>query len=350
MLSFRDIHNMLAAADSASVMSLLAKADDVRKQTVGDDVHIRGLIEISNHCRRNCLYCGLRSGNKNIQRYRIEEDRLLSIVGQLARRGVKTAVIQGGEDPAISPDRICRLVEKIKSSYDIAVTLSLGEYSRADYAAMSNAGADRYLLRHETTDEELHNKLRPDSSYARRRDCLEWIKESGMQTGAGMMIGLPGQTIESIVGDILFMKSLGVHMAGIGPFIPDPSTPLVNEAPGDFDLTMRALAATRIAIPSLLLPATTATGVLRESGRADALRCGANVLMVNATPDELRELYMIYPNKNRNEPVEDDPFRTAEDMIISIGRTVGRDYGHSPLITGNKISESNNECVADASC
>jgi biotin synthase len=262
----------------------------------------------------------------------MSDEETIAVVACMADSGIKTVVVQSGEDPALNALRVCRLVERIKSTYDIAVTLSLGEYSREDYASMRSAGADRYLLRHETSDNSLYAALHPDSSRARRLNCLEWIKEAGLQTGAGMMIGLPGQTIDSIAEDILFMKSLGVHMAGIGPFIPDPDTPLGYSEAGDFDLAMRTLAAARIAMPHLLIPATTATGVLRQGGRARALKFGANVIMVNATPDNFRELYKIYPNKDRDEPYSEDPFKTAREMIISEGRVVSEGYGHSPII------------------
>ncbi len=336
MLSFDQVRDMLASSDAESRERLRRAADDARKTCVGDEVHIRGLLEVSNYCRRDCLYCGLRRGNKKVSRYRMCDEEIIDVVARLAESGIKTAVIQSGEDPALNAMRVCRLVERIKSSFDIAVTLSLGEYSREDYVSMRSAGADRYLLRHETSDENLYAALHPDSSLANRLKCLEWIKDAGLQTGAGMMIGLPGQTIDSIAKDILFLRSFGVHMAGIGPFIPDPDTPLGDASAGDFDLAMRTLAVARLTMPHLLIPATTATGVLRHGGRARALQFGANVIMVNATPDNYRELYKIYPNKDRDEPYSEDPFKSARDMILSEGRIVSEGYGHSPIICGTR--------------
>jgi biotin synthase len=256
-------------------------------------------------------------------------EEIMKTVRHAAAMGRKTMVFQSGEDAKLTASWVSELVKKIKDEADVAITLSLGEYSRDDFIMMKEAGADRYLLKHETIDASIYRQLHPDMTYENRTQCLEWLKEAGFQVGAGMMIGLPGQTIESVADDILFMKQMEFDMAGIGPFIPHPDTPLAGAAPGTLKMTLKAVALTRIVIPYLLMPATTATGTIQPRGRERALQCGANVIMPNATPLKYRELYQIYPNRICVSETPDDCGKCVEMMVTSLGRKVATDYGHS---------------------
>ena len=324
-----EIINWLIEEDEERLQELWRRADTVRRESVGDEIHIRGIIEISNHCRRDCLYCGLRKSNIKLKRYRMAREEILGAVRRAAAAGRKTIVLQSGEDPLLTASRIAELIKNIKEEADVAVTLSLGEYSRGDYVAMKKAGADRYLLKHETIDPSLYQKLHPDMVYENRIRCLEWLKDAGFQVGAGIMIGLPGQTVESVADDILFMKRMEFDMAGIGPFIPHPDTPLADAPSGTLKMTLKTLALTRIAVPCLLIPATTAVGTIHPNGRELALQRGANVIMPNATPLKYRELYQIYPNRICIKETPDDCGICIEMMITSLGRKAATDYGHS---------------------
>lgn len=308
---------------------LYAEADAVRLAAVGDEVHIRALVEISNHCARDCYYCGLRRDNTVLKRYRMTQDEILECVRAAAARGRKTMVLQSGEDPKLTPEWVAELLRKIKNETDIAVTLSLGEYTHEGYAEMKAAGADRYLLKQETVNPELYANLHPDMKVENRIRCLEWLIELGFQTGSGMMIGLPGQTAEVIADDILFIKKMQFDMCGIGPFIPNPDTPMAADAQGALDMTLKAVALTRIAVPHLLMPATTAAGTVDPDGRRRALLCGANVIMPNATPLKYRALYNIYPNRQGIDDAEVDSMERIGELLKSIGRTISDGYGHS---------------------
>lgn len=329
MLTGNEIINFLKEQNQAEINRLLRKADRVRELSVGNEIHIRSLIEISNCCGRDCLYCGLRRSNRKLKRYRMTDEEIIEVVRKEAASGSKSVVLQSGEDAAIRADRVAGLVRKIKRKADVAVTLSLGEYSREDYLLMKDAGADRYLLKHETIDPELYGRLHPDMKYENRLLCLEWLKETGFQTGAGIMVGLPGQSLESIADDILFIDKIRADMAGIGPFIPHPNTPLAGASQGSLELTLKVIAITRLAIPELLIPATTAIGTIHPFGRELALQCGANVIMADVTPNGYRTLYDIYPGRaSPNGPPDVTLFKT-EKMIASLGRNVSTDYGHS---------------------
>ncbi|MEW6200528.1 MAG: [FeFe] hydrogenase H-cluster radical SAM maturase HydE [bacterium] len=328
-LSRGEICAVLETRNPVEIDNLFNTADRMRQRWVGDEVHVRGLIEISNHCRRDCLYCGLRKSNLKLERYRMTDDEIIETVRTAASLGARTIVIQSGEDPRLTSSRVAGLVGQIKDEVDVAITLSLGEYSPGDFIAMKRAGADRYLLKHETIDRGLYNRLHPDMDYENRICCLEWLKEAGFQVGAGIMVGLPGQTIESIADDILFMKFMELDMAGIGPFIPHPETPLCGAEAGTLEMTLKVIAITRIIIPCLLIPATTAIGTIEFGGRECALRCGANVIMPNATPQKYRKLYQIYPNRICADDSPENCLICVEGMIKSLGRNVATDFGHS---------------------
>lgn len=305
---------------------LYKQADKLRKEYVGDEVHLRGLIEFSNICRNNCMYCGIRKDNPQLKRYRMTPEELVETARRAAAIGFKTIVMQSGEDMWFSQKIMCDIVEKIKK-FDVAITLSIGERSYEDYKAFREAGADRYLMRIETTDKDLYHKLDPNMSWQHRHECLMMIKELGYELGSGIMVGLPEQTIESIADDLLYLQDIGIDMAGIGPFIPHAQTPLKDAAGGTLELALRTMAVMRIMMPDINIPATTAMESLHPQGRIRALQCGANVVMPNVTEGEYRRLYELYPGKIC---VDDTPTQCRSCIgmkIASIGRTVGLSYG-----------------------
>lgn len=305
---------------------LYKRADKIRHENVGDEVHLRGLIEFSNICRNNCMYCGIRKDNPLLKRYRMSEEELVETARRAAEMGFKTIVMQSGEDMWFSQERMCKIIEQIKK-FDVAITLSIGERSYEDYKAFREAGADRYLMRIETTDKDLYHKLDPNMSWQHRHECLLMIKELGYELGSGIMVGLPGQTIESIADDLIYLQDIGIDMAGIGPFIPHAQTPLKDAAGGTLELGLRTMATMRIMMPDINIPATTAMESLHPQGRIRALQCGANVVMPNVTEGEYRRLYELYPGKIC---VDDTPTQCKSCIgmkIMSIGRTVGLSYG-----------------------
>lgn len=278
---------------------LMEKAGSVRKRIYGKSVYLRGLIEFTNYCKNNCYYCGIRAGNKRIKRYRLTSDEILSCCDNGNALGFQTFVLQGGEDPWYDDKTICSIIEQIKQKYPkCAVTLSIGEKSKESYKSYYRAGADRYLLRHETATEQHYQNLHPpEMKLENRKKCLYTLKEIGYQVGAGCMVGSPGQTLENLAEDLCFMQELKPHMVGIGPFIPHIDTPFGNEKSGSLSLTLAMLALTRILLPAVLLPATTALGTLTPEGRVQGLKCGANVVMPNLSPLEHRKDYSLYNNK-----------------------------------------------------
>lgn len=312
--------------DDSKNEQLFKKADSLRKKYVGNEVHLRGLIEFSNICKRTCKYCGLRSENKHLIRYRILKDEILECVKNAVNLGYKTIVLQSGEDKYYSVDKICEIIKEIKK-YDVALTLSIGEKSYEEYKAYKNAGTDRYLLRIETTDKELYENMHPDMDFNSRLQCLYDLKKLGYEVGTGCLVGLPEQTVESLADDILFFKELNADMVGIGPFIPNKNTPLADAKGGTFELALKVMALTRIILPDINIPATTAMETLNPKGRIIALQSGANVVMPNVTSIKYRAKYEIYPNKIC---LNDSPNKCRgciEGKIKSIGRTVAKDCG-----------------------
>ena len=277
---------------------LFRLASDTRDRVCGKRVFMRGLIEFSSICSRNCRYCGLRASNPSAERYRLMKRQILECCAEGYRLGYRTFVLQSGEDPWYTVDRMVDIISSIKEDFpDTAITLSIGERSRSEYEAMFKAGADRYLLRHETASRRLYEQLHPGMSFEKRRKCLKDLKEIGYQVGAGFMVGLPGQTENDLAEDLLYLKELNPHMIGIGPFIPHSETPLKNEKGGTVEETLVLLAITRLMIPDALMPATTAMGTLNPKGRELALKAGANVVMPALTPVEERPKYALYENK-----------------------------------------------------
>ena len=275
------------------------RAVTVRKRHYGNEVFIRGLIEISNICKHDCLYCGIRCGNGDCERYRLSEDDIFSCCDDGYALGFRTFVMQGGEDAYFSDERICALLREIKSRYpDCAVTLSLGERSKKSYQNLFDAGADRYLLRHETADAEHYAMLHPQNmSWCERMECLKNLKEIGFQTGCGFMVGSPYQTSVHLAKDLKFIEEFKPHMCGIGPFIPHKATVFSEHSAGSVELTCYLLSLIRLIRPTILLPATTALGSLEEYGREKGIMAGANVVMPNLSPMEARGKYELYNNK-----------------------------------------------------
>lgn len=312
--------------DNSINEELFKQADKVRKDNVGDEVHLRGLIEFTNICKCFCKYCGLRCENKNIERYRLTPNEIVDCAKQAADMGYKTIVLQGGEDSYFTRDIMCDIITRIKN-LDVALTLSIGERSFDDYKAFKDAGADRYLIRIETTDKDLYKQMHPHMDFDNRVTCLQNIKKLGFETGSGCLVGLPNQTVESLADDILFFKDLDADMIGIGPFLPHPQTPLKDVKHGSFTLALKVMALTRIMLPDINIPATTAMETLDSNGRVIALNSGANVVMPNVTNIKNRKNYEIYPNKSGMQETPLQSKLNLEKMIKSTGRTISCGYG-----------------------
>ena len=278
---------------------LRAAADEVRRAHYGDVVFLRGLIEFSNYCKNNCFYCGIRAGNPTAERYRLSKEEILLCCEEGYRLGYRTFVLQSGEDPYYTDDRICELVSAIRERYpDCAITLSIGEKSRESYQRYYDAGANRYLLRHETADPTHYGKLHPENMTAEnRKRCLWDLKEIGYQVGSGIMVGSPYQTTAHLIADLRFLQELQPDMIGIGPYITHHATPFKDMPSGSAELTLRLLSILRLMFPYVLLPATTALGTLLPDGRERGLQAGANVVMPNLSPTGVRKKYDLYENK-----------------------------------------------------
>lgn len=305
---------------------LFSLADKTREEYVGDEVHLRGLIEFSNICKRQCKYCGLRCEDKFIDRYRISKENIISCAEHAVNMGYKTIVLQSGEDEYYNTDLMCEIIEGIKK-LGVALTLSIGEKTYEEYKAFKEAGADRYLIRIETTDKTLYNQMHPNMDFDNRVRCLEDLGRLGYEVGTGCLVGLPNQTIESLADDILFFKEINADMVGIGPFIPHPHTPLKDSATGSFTLALKVMALTRILLKDINIPATTAMETLNPNGRIIALQSGANVVMPNVTTTEYRAKYEIYPNKICINENPDKCKGCISAKIQSIGRTVSTSFG-----------------------
>lgn len=286
--------------ESDSFNDPLARSADIRRrENYGDEVYIRGLIEFTNYCRNNCYYCGIRRSNRNAERYRLTKEEILICCDEGYKLGFRTFVMQGGEDPYYTDEMICDIVSEIKRRYpDCAVTLSIGEKSRESYRSFYDAGADRYLLRHETADPAHYGKLHPaEMSLENRKRCLFDLKEIGYQVGSGFMVGSPYQTTENLIADLRFLQRLKPDMIGIGPYITHKDTPFAEFKSGDLKLTLRLVSILRLMFPYALIPSTTALGTIHPQGRELGLKAGANVVMPNLSPVGVRKLYSLYENK-----------------------------------------------------
>lgn len=318
---------VLLLADQEWNEQLFMAADRVRNQHVGDQVHLRGLIEFSNICQCNCYYCGLRKDNGQVKRYWLTPDTIIELARKAQGYGYKTVVLQSGENHIYTVADMQYMIREIKG-LELAITLSLGEKSREEYEAYKQAGADRYLLRIETTDRKIYEKLHPNMSFENRVRCLTDLKELGYEVGTGCLVGLPEQTLESLADDILFFKTLDVDMVGLGPFIPNADTPLAEEVGGTFTQSLKVMAITRLLLPEANIPATTAMEALDKNGRMIALQSGANVVMPNVTEGEYRKLYMLYPGKICTGDTPSHCRGCITNKIIGIGRKVSTEYGY----------------------
>ena len=334
----------LRETDPARLEELWRQADDVRQRNVGGEVHLRGLIEFSNYCVRLCCYCGLRSPNDGITRYRMSADEILACVRQAQTFGYGTVVLQSGEDPGTGTEWMADIIRRIRRETPLAVTLSLGERSDADLIAWREAGADRYLLRFETSNREIYDRLHPPrpGTVSDRLAMLVRLRQFGYEVGSGVMIGIPGQTYDDLATDIETFGRLDLDMIGCGPFLVHPDTPLGDpsfqplrpsgeQAPNSELMTYKVIALTRLVCPKANIPSTTALATLnRRNGRELGLVRGANIIMPNLTPLQYRTLYEIYPNKACIRETADGCFHCVCGQIEAIGRQVGRGRGDSP--------------------
>ena len=309
---------------------LFSQAVKRRKEYYDNAVYIRGLIEISNHCKNNCYYCGIRRDNTNLTRYRLTKNDILNCTDEGYKLGFRTFVLQGGEDLYYSDDEICSIVYGIKEKYaDCAVTLSIGEKSKETYRAYKDAGADRYLLRHETADVEHYSKLHPNSmSLDTRKECLWNLKELGFQVGSGFMVGSPYQTTECIIKDLQFLEELQPDMIGIGPFLPHCDTPFKNEPSGSIERCLNLIAILRLMFPYALIPSTTALASISSTGRERGILAGANVVMPNLSPESVRSLYSLYNGKISTGSEAAEAKAELAKLMESIGYEIVTDIGH----------------------
>jgi biotin synthase len=312
--------------DAFCEQELAAAADRVRSAYVGDGVHLRGLIEFSNICRRDCSYCGLRRDNDQIDRYRLTEDDIVELARKAQGYGYRTVVLQSGEDLYFSIDRLCQIIRRIKA-LGLVITLSIGERSYTEYQAFREAGADRYLLRIETTDPVLYAAFNPGMQLADRIRCTEDLKKLGYEVGTGTLVGLPGQTLEMIARDILWYQDIDADMLGVGPLIPNADTPLGKAEPGDWHLTRRLVSLLRLLLPEANIPATTAMETMMPQGREIILNSGANVVMPNVTEGDYRRKYALYPGKICVADTPADCRACMGGRIKAMGRFVAQDKG-----------------------
>ncbi len=349
-MQLAEITAWLREEDPTRLAELWRRADDVRQQHVGGEVHLRGLIELSNHCVRLCGYCGLRAPNRDLVRYRMTEDEVLESVQQAVGYGYGTVVLQAGEDPGLSADWVAGLVRRIKRENPLAVTLSLGERDDEELAAWRTAGADRYLLRFETSRRDLYERLHParPGDGRGRRAILDTLRRLGYEVGSGVMIGLPGQTYEDLARDVLLFGEFDLDMIGVGPYLPHPHTPLAEEAlvpraggsdqvPATELMTYKVVSLARLVCPRANIPATTALATLNtQSGRELGLVRGANVVMPNLTPPQYRRLYEIYPDKACVAETGEACHHCLSSRLTHIGRAPGIGRGDSPNYAARK--------------
>ncbi len=314
---------LLLSAEESQMNDLQDAADRVRRKFVGDEIHLRGIVEFSNFCIQNCWYCGLRQENRQVDRYRMTADEIVDVAGRAKSRGLKTIVLQSGEDPWFTRERMSEIISRVKKSTGLAVTLSLGERPEEDYRAWKRKGADRYLLKFETSSQSLFERLRPGRKISDRLNSLKILKKAGYEVGSGNIIGLPGQTPEDLANDVKFSLDYDFDMIGVGPFIPHPQTPLGRSSPGMLTQALGILALTRILTRDTNLPATTSLSVLNPEARRRALQAGANVLMPDVTPWVYRQHYQIYPGKAQAKLEEDE----LTELIFRLGRKIGRGPG-----------------------
>jgi biotin synthase len=344
-----EIIRWLTETDPAKLETLWARADQTRRETVGDEVHLRGLIEFSNHCVRQCGYCGLRAPNSAIGRYRMTADEILDCARQAVQFGYGTVVLQSGEDPGVKAEWLAEVIRRIKDETDLAITLSVGERDDVELALWREAGADRYLLRFETSNPVLFDRIHPPASgrVSDRPALLRRMRALGYEIGSGVMIGVPGQSVDDLADDIVLFGELDLDMIGVGPFLPHPATPLGAQAdeagagepgrqvPNTEEMTYRVVALTRLTCPGANIPSTSALATVnKDTGRELGLQRGANVVMPNLTPIEYRQMYEIYPAKACIFETAEACHGCIKGRIRSLGRTIGVGRGDSPRFAG----------------
>ncbi len=327
--NIEEIIELLSFGDD-DTQELFDSADYIRRKYVGDEIHLRGLIEFSNFCERNCYYCGLRKDNKKLSRYRLTPQEIINYSVKCEELGYRTVVLQSGEDSYYTVEILSNIIKEIKQKTNLAVTLCIGERNKYEYKRLFDAGADRYLLKFETSDPVLYYKLHPDLLYENRRKKILELKEIGYQIGSGIIVGLPGQTINSIAQDIIWFDELELDMIAIGPYVHHQETPLENIKFKDLSLVLKIIAITRIMTKDTLIPATTAISTLDIfNGRRRALEVGANVIMPNVIPPHLREKYQIYPKNKILLQEPESQKKEIETMITYIGRMIAKSRGDS---------------------
>jgi len=327
-LSREEFLLLLGNMTENDIKYLFQKSSQKKAEHYGNTVYMRGLVEFTNYCKQNCVYCGIRAGNNNAERYRLSASKILDICGMGYNLGFRTFVLQGGEDDFYTDDRMTSIIKSIKERYpDCAITMSIGEKPRSTYQKYFDAGADRYLLRHETASPALYEKLHPNMSLENRMRCLNDLKDIGFQVGAGFMVGLPHQTDDDLVNDLLFLKELSPQMVGIGPFIPHIDTPLGIENGGTAEKTLIMIALVRLILPDALLPSTTALGTIDPSGREKGIMAGANVVMPNLSPISVRSKYSLYDGKICTNDEATKCLGCISKRIQSVGSTVDMSRG-----------------------
>ena len=330
-----EIRALLTMRDSQDLEYLISQAREVSQRQFGRGIYLRGLIELSNVCRNDCLYCGIRRSNGHVPRYTLTRDQVISCCEQGYQLGFRTFVMQGGEWGEERSQWIADIISDIRQTWpDCAITLSLGEHPRETYELWHQAGADRYLLRHETHNERLYSLLHPASmTIVHRLQCLDWLKETGYQVGAGIMVGAPFQTLNSIVEDIQYLIDFKPHMIGIGPFIPQHDTPFGRFPAGSVDMTARLYAILRLALPLALIPSTTAMATLSPDGRLRGILAGANVVMPNLSPQDSRALYALYDNKAALGAESAQGIKALADELATVGYHIDWSRGDHPSRT-----------------
>lgn len=329
-LNRKEIYELLTLAHKEQLKKIFQTADRIRKKFVGDEVHLRGIVEFSNYCRNNCLYCGIRRDNRKVRRYRMPPEEIVNWVAFISNKlKYRTVVLQSGEDLWYTKEKLVKIIKEIKKRCKTAVVVSIGERNYETYKAMRKAGAERSLFRFETTNAVLYKKM-TGRCLVQRIQHIKWMKELGYQVGTGPLIGLPGATIRDYVEDIIFLKKYNIDMAAMGPYICHPDTPLAGSPNGDVEFSLKMLAVVRLVCKDVHIPATTALQTLAPlDGRQRALSCGADIIMPNATPSKYRKYYLLYPNKVC---IFEDPVACRQcsiRLIHSLGRKIGKGYGHS---------------------
>lgn len=328
-LSLEEYAFLINCYSKENSLILAEKAVCARRKVYGNKVFIRGLIEVSNICKNDCIYCGIRRSNTSCERYRLDAEQILECCDEGYSLGFRTFVMQGGEDPFYDDDMLCGIIGEIKKRYpDCAVTLSMGERTKESYQRLYDSGADRYLLRHETADKEHYSKLHPqEMSFDFRMECLKNLRKIGFQTGCGFMVGSPYQTVECIAEDLKFIEEFQPDMCGIGPFIPHSATPFADMPAGSVDLTCYLLSIIRLIKPNILLPATTALGSLEKGGREKGILAGANVIMPNLSPMSERKKYALYNNKLSSGKESAQEIKNLAESMEAIGYRIVTERG-----------------------